>query len=329
MTSNLTAAPAAHTNTHSTNTNTKPTKQKRHIAIALLCAAVLLMSSVVGAVISMAGASQGIKGNGTNGVSVNIYGPYYAALANETSAAYGRGGCTWYAGARASELVGRNLGVHSPANWWNTFAAQNGFRKVSYPVAKGFAVFSNHMVVIEKVEGNTLTISEGSNAGVSDAAHAYCAIRQVSRSAFEKSNYGGQTFRGYIDFGYRVDNPPRQETLPADTSGLYIAQGSTDSRWHAYRGNTPDYGYTGIAKGLYGWWRTVNGTVDFGANGVFKNAYGWWKVTAGKVDFSFTGIASNEFGTWFIQGGKVDFSFNGDVSWNGELRSVTNGKVTA
>ncbi|MBP5272739.1 MAG: hypothetical protein ILO43_07260 [Clostridia bacterium] len=332
MTSNLTAAAnAAHTNTHtSTIPRTDPdtnTTKRRHIAIALITAAVLLMSSVAGALFAFAGATAGINGNGTNGVYINIYGPYYKALANETSAAYGRGGCAWYASSRASELAGKNLGVHSPANWWNTYAAQYGFRKTSYPVAKGFAVFSNHMAVIEKVEGNTLTISEGSNPGASDAAHAYCAIRQVNRTAFEKSNYGGQSFRGYIDLGYRVDNPPRPETRPADTSAVYIAQGSTDNKWHAYRGSTPDYGYTGITKGLYGWWKTYNGTVDFGANGVFKNAYGWWKVTNGKVDFSFTGIASNEYGTWYLIGGKVDFSFSGDISWAGRTWSVNGGKA--
>lgn len=326
MTSNLTAAPAAHTNTHRTSPGTNTTKRK-HIAIALLCAAVLLMSTVTGAVLSMAGASQGINGNGTNGVYVNIYGAYYKALANEASAAYGRGGCTWYAGARASELVGRNLGVHSPANWWNTYAAQYGFKKVSYPVAKGFAIFSNHMVVIEKVEGDTLTISEGSNPGASDASHGYCAIRQVNRSYFEKSNYGGQTFRGYIDFGYRVDNPPRQETLPENTASAYIAKGSTDNKWHAYRSDSPDYGYTSISKGLYGWWKTSNGTVDFNANGVYKNVYGWWKVTGGKVDFSYNGLASNQYGTWYIRGGKVDFSYSGDYDWNGRTWHITNGKA--
>ncbi|MBP5271406.1 MAG: hypothetical protein ILO43_00340, partial [Clostridia bacterium] len=152
MTSNLTAAAnAAHTNTHirkDPGTDTNPAK-RRHIAIALITTAVLLMSSVAGALFAFAGATAGIKGNGTNGVYINIYGPYFKALANETSAAYGRGGCAWYASARASEIAGQNLGVHSPANWWNTYAARYGFRTTSYPVAKGFAVFSNHMVVIE------------------------------------------------------------------------------------------------------------------------------------------------------------------------------------
>ena len=329
MTSDL-AAGKRPANTH-TNTSRFPgtnSNNRKHIAAALLCAAVFLLSSVAGALFANAGASQGINGNGTNGITINIYGPYYKALANETSAAYGRGGCAWYASSRASELTNKNLGVHSPANWWNTYAAEYGFKKTANPVAKGFAIFSNHMVVIEKVEGNLLTISEGSNPGASDAAHGYCALRQVTRSAFENSNYKGQSFRGYLDLGLRMDNPPLPETLPANTDTVYIAKGSADNKWHAYRGDSPDYAYTSISKGKYGWWRTYNGTVDFGANGVYKNYHGWWKVTGGRVDFSFNGLASNQNGTWYIRGGKVDFSYNGDVSWDGATWTVTGGKAT-
>lgn len=317
MHSDLAAAnSAAHTNT--------PVGRRR-TALALLTAALLLLSAVVGALFAGA-ASSGIKNNGTDGIYIDIYGPYYKALAQETSSAYGRGGCAWYASSRASELTGKNLGVHSPANWWNSIAAQNGFKKTSTPVAKGFAIFSNHMVVIENVNGNTVTISEGSNPGASDAAHGYCAIRQVSLSSL-KTLYKGQGFKGFIDLGVRTDNPPIADSLPANTNGVYVAQGSKDYKWHSYRGEKPDYTYTGIARGKWGWWRIVSGSVDWEADGVYKNEHGWWKVTRGKVDFGFTGLATNAYGTWYLSGGKVDFSFSGELEWNGAVYTVTGGKA--
>ena len=189
-------------------------KAKKLFPITLLIAAILLLSSTFGALLAGASASSGIKNNGTDGININIYGTYYKTLAKQTSCAYARGGCAWYASARASELVGRNLGLHSPDNWWSTYAASNGFKKSSSPVAKGFAVFSNHIVVVENVCGTTLTVSEGSNPSASDADHGYCVIRKVERSTFEKSNYKGQSFRGYIDLGVRMNNPPIAETVP-------------------------------------------------------------------------------------------------------------------
>lgn len=307
------------------NLESIPTKRKK-TAIALLTAALLIISSVFGALFVHAGASAGINNNGTSGITIDIYGPYYKALAKETSCAYGRGGCAWYASSRASELVGRNLGVHSPANWWSTYASANGFQKTSNPVAKGFAIYSNHMVVIEKIEGNTVTISEGSNPGASDANHGYCALRQVSLSSM-KSLYSGQSFKGFIDLGLREDNAPLPETIPSSHGSVYVAKGSVDNTWHSYRGNNPDYSYTGIAKGLYGWWRIVNGRVDWDADSVYKNEYGWWKTYNGKVDFDFQGIATNAYGSWYLENGKVDFSYNGELDWNGNTWTVTNGKA--
>lgn len=339
MTSNLTAGnrPAANTQQH----------KRKHIAIALITASFLLLSTVLGAVF-VGASSRGINNNGTAGVSIDIYGPYYKALAKETSSAYARGGCAWYASSRASELVDRHLGVHSPANWWESIAAQNGFRKSSAPVAKGFAIYSNHMVVIEKIDGDVVTISEGSNPGASDAAHGYCAIRQLSLSSL-KSAYKGQSFKGFIDLGVRSDNPPIADTVPDFHGSVYVAKGSADNKWHSYRGESPDVTYTGVAEGKYGWWRVVKGDldwnadsiypnehgwwkvtggkVDFEATGVYPNEHGWWRVLRGKVDFSFNGLATNENGTWYIRNGKVDFSYTGEYDWEGTLYTVTTGKA--
>lgn len=326
------------------------TRSRRTVAAFLLLGSILLLSVAGGIVYTLAGSNPGIKGNGTDGITINIYGPAYQNLAKQTSSAYSRGGCTWYAGARASELTGKDLGLHSPKNWYNGVAAQFGFTKSSVPVAKGFAIFSNHMVVVERVNGDTLTISEGSNPGASDAAHGYCAIRQVSRSYLEKSNYKGQSFIGYIDLKVSSNNAPAADSMPSNPNPVYVACGRVDGQWHAYRGDEVATEYTGIALGKYGWWRVVNGNVQFSAKGVFKNeygwwyvksgkvdfsyqgvaknAFGWWKITDGRVDFGFTGIAENEYGVWYIENGKVDFSKNETVLFNGVSYRVENGAAT-
>ena len=311
MTSNLTAAKSA---------------ALKKTSLALLTAVLLLLGSVFGAVSVKAGASAGIMNNGTSGITIDIYGPYYKALAKETSCAYVRGGCAWYASARASELVGKNLGVHSPANWWNSYAGSYGFKKTSNPVAKGFAIYSNHMVVIEKIDGNTVTISEGSNPGASDSAHGYCALRKVSLSSL-KSLYKGQSFKGFIDLRVYGANPPIPSTVPASHGEVYVAKGIADNTWHSYRNTIPDYSYTGVAKGVYGWWRIVNGYVDWNAGSVYKNENGWWKTSGGKVDFSYEGLASNQNGTWYIDDGRVDFSYNGELDWYGTPFVITGGRA--
>ena len=328
----------------------KLTRSRKTVAAILLIGSLLLLSVAGGIVYTLAGNKPGIAGNGTDGVTINIYGSAFQNLAKRTSNAYGRGGCTWYAGARASELTGMDLGLHSPQNWYNNVAQTYGFTKSSKPVSKGFAIFSNHMVVVERVNGDTLTISEGSNPGASDAAHGYCAIRKVTRNALERNNYKGQSFIGYLDLKVSSDNAPTYDSRPANPNAVYVAQGRVDRQWHAYRGDDVAADYTGIACGKFGWWRVVNGDVQFGVrgiyanefgwwhvndgkvdgsyNGVENNVHGWWKITNGAVDFGFHGIAANEHGRWYLENGKVDFSKNGVVVFDGVTYRVEQGAAS-
>ena len=326
------------------------TRSRKTVAAMLLVGSLLLLSIAGGILYTLAGSNPGIAGNGTDGLNINIYGSAYQNLAKRTSNAYGRGGCTWYAGARASELTGMDLGLHSPQNWYNNVAQTYGFTKSSKPVSKGFAIFSNHMVVVERVNGDTLTISEGSNPGASDAAHGYCAIRKVTRNALERNNYKGQSFIGYLDLKVSSDNAPTHDSRPANPNAVYVAQGRVDRQWHAYRGDDVAADYTGIACGKFGWWRVVNGDVQFGVrgiypnefgwwyvndgkvdfsyNGVENNVHGWWKITNGAVDFGFHGIAANEHGRWYLENGKVDFSKNGVVVFDGVTYRVEQGAAS-
>lgn len=325
-------------------------RPRKTIAAILLIGAFLLATVASGIFFTFAGSKPGIMGNGTDGLTINIYGAPYQKLAKTASKAYSRGGCTWFAGARAAELTGKSIGLHSPKNWYNGMASKYGFTKSSAPRAKSFAIFSNHMVVVERVNGNMLTISEGSNPGASDAAHGYCAIRKVSRNAFERSNYKGQSFLGYIDLKVSSDNAPTNDSLPNNRNNVYVALGRVDGQWHAYQGDDVCNNYTGVALGKNGWWRVErgnvafnargvycnengwwyveNGKVDFSHHGVENNQNGWWKITCGGVDFSFDGIADNRHGNWYLDGGKVDFSKNGYVRYSGDVYRVENGSAT-
>ena len=117
------------------------TRSRKTVAAMLLVGSLLLLSIAGGIVYTLAGNNPGIAGNGTDGLTIDIYGAAYQNLAKRTSNAYGRGGCTWYAGARASELTGMDLGLHSPKNWYNNVAQTYGFTKSSKPVSKGFTIW--------------------------------------------------------------------------------------------------------------------------------------------------------------------------------------------
>ena len=144
---------------------------------------------------STALAPSGIMNNGLNGIYIDINRAPYTTLAETTSYAYRRGGCAWFASSRARELTGKNISIHGPANWWNTYYANYGFTKGYTPRAKCFAIYTNHMLVVERIDGNVITVSEGATPQ-SDADHGYCIIYTTTREKLEGNN--GGDFVGYI-----------------------------------------------------------------------------------------------------------------------------------
>ena len=283
----------------------------------------------------LAVASEGILDNGTNGISIDIYGKTYKEHAKQTTVAYQQTGCTWFAASRASELTGKNIGIYSGPNWMSYGAKEYGFSTGQTPKAKAIACFSGHVAIVERVDGEVMTISEGSNSYASDEAHGYCVIRETARDLFELTNYKGQEFLGYVYLGVGSEcntagdpdyynehyswvaeyvgknNPPTEDTSPTDKEHVHVAKGSADGVWHAYKRDIVQPNYTGIASNNYGWWRVVNGDVDFSAHGVYQNDYGWWYVDGGKVQFDYTGIQNNDYGWWRIEKGKVNFKATG------------------
>lgn len=167
--------------------------------LSVLAALVMVVGIAAGAVFggpdSSALAPSGIMNNGTNGIYININAAPYTTLAETTSYAYRRGGCAWFASSRARELTGKNISIHGPSNWWNTYYANYGFTKGYTPRAKCFAIYTNHMLVVERIDGSVITVSEGATPQ-SDADHGYCIIYTTTREKLEGNN-GGE-FVGYI-----------------------------------------------------------------------------------------------------------------------------------
>ena len=167
--------------------------------LSILAAFLMVVGIAAGAVFSTpdsaALAPAGIMNNGLNGIYIDINRAPYTTLAETTSYAYRRGGCAWFASSRARELTGKNISIHGPANWWNTYYANYGFTKGYTPRAKCFAIYTNHMLVVERIDGSVITVSEGATPQ-SDADHGYCIIYTTTREKLEGNN--GGDFVGYI-----------------------------------------------------------------------------------------------------------------------------------
>lgn len=71
--------------------------------------------------------------------------------------------CCTYAKCRASEILGRTvyIGTNGPGGYYDYCARTGAFSVGSYPKVGALAVASGHIFVVEAIEGNTLTISEG------------------------------------------------------------------------------------------------------------------------------------------------------------------------
>lgn len=141
----------------------------------------------------------GIKGNGTNGISININDTPYTTFATYSwgQYAYGTEGCAWFASARVKELTGKGSAIYSGWAWYNMQYKNYGFSIGSEPRAKSLACYGNHVAVVEAVNGDTITVSQGGMSGLSDAAHGYCIISTMSRTKLESQSRCG-IFYGYV-----------------------------------------------------------------------------------------------------------------------------------
>lgn len=142
--------------------------------------------------------TNGIKGNGTGGISIDINSPPYTDFSNIShwgQYAYGSEGCAWFASARVKQLTGKGNMIYSGKSWFNTAGANLGFMKGSKLQAPAIVCWENHVAILEKLVGNTAYISEGGSSYYSDASHGYSVIRTVSTDSLNSLNSG---FLGYV-----------------------------------------------------------------------------------------------------------------------------------
>lgn len=145
-----------------------------------------------------AAAANGIKANGTGGISIDINAsPYtdFANISNWGQYAYGSEGCAWFASARVKQLTGKGNMIYSGTSWYNSAGANLGFSKGSTLQAPAIVCWSEHVAILEKVSGSTAYISEGGSTYYSDASHGYCVIREVDTARLSSLN---SDFLGYV-----------------------------------------------------------------------------------------------------------------------------------
>lgn len=161
---------------------------------------------------AQAAAPDGIRGNGTGGISININAPPYtdfAGIQTWGQYAYGESGCAWFASARVRELTGKGDMIYSGYSWYNSAYSNYGFSRGNSIRAKALACYSGHVAVVESVSGDTAVISEGGSTYYSSSSNGYCVIRTMSVSDIESSRFSG-TFLGYVYLG--EGQPPSELT---------------------------------------------------------------------------------------------------------------------
>lgn len=144
-------------------------------------------------------APKGISGNGTNGISIDIHGEIYKNYAKKSygSYAYGPEGCAWFASARASELTGNDTPIFDGMNWYNTWYKEYGYTRGQKLHAKALACYTGHVAVVEQVDGDKITVSEG-GWGPAGKEHGYTIIQTMSQKELESDRGGTGAFIGYV-----------------------------------------------------------------------------------------------------------------------------------
>ena len=143
----------------------------------------------------------GIYNNGLGGISIDVNAaPYNDSRWSAYGEPYGPGGCTWFVGARVMQLTGKGgYNTQNPTAWYNSYGESIGLTKgTSWPTGKAVLVYSNHVAILEKTDGDTAYISEGGCNGYgTNANYGYTIIRTVTKS---------EALSGLIGFVYLTNS---------------------------------------------------------------------------------------------------------------------------
>lgn len=167
--------------------------------LSIVLVALMLFSLFVVVPITVSAAGE-IAGNGTNGISININASPYTDYAKKDYGqyAYTNKGCAWFASARVCQVTGKNTNILSGSSWYSTGYSTYGFSRGQSIKAKALACYSNHVAVVEIVNGNTVTVSEGGMPSYPN--NGYCVIRTTTVSELQNRSACG-SFLGYVYIG--------------------------------------------------------------------------------------------------------------------------------
>ena len=167
----------------------------------------------------------GIQNNGLNGVQIEIKSAPYLHYNNVSpNIGYNSNGCTWFVASRIAEDLGFYIDYIWSAESWVSYGnaygtvelTKNG--NVTITPDSVLCYYGNggtHVAYVERVDGNTVTISEGGQTYAewygtrNPADYGYCIIREVSLSNITSSN--GIPLQGVVHLtsggGTPVDPP--------------------------------------------------------------------------------------------------------------------------
>lgn len=146
------------------------------------------------------------KPSESNNPAPNLYSASYNA-SNPFAQCNLYGQCTWYAWGRANEILGINIPCRNNANTWYSVAKNNGYAVGATPRKNSIAVWSKgqygHVAFVEKVEGDSVTITESNwdrvtydyQYNIESGIKYYSGYKTLSTSQMQ-SRYG--TLLGYI-----------------------------------------------------------------------------------------------------------------------------------
>ena len=163
--------------------------------LSLLLAIVLLMTlTPIMMQDASAHGSNGIYGNGTGGVYIDIYSYEFVALSQTSwgKYAYGPQGCAWFASARQWQLTGNRSVIWDGNSWWNNGNGQLGYPTGRSIKAPAIVCFSGHVAIVEAVSGGQALISEGGRTDFPN--NDYCHLGWQSISKMESKS----GFLGYV-----------------------------------------------------------------------------------------------------------------------------------
>ncbi len=180
-----------------------------------------------------------IYGNGTSGIYIDIMAyPYtkFAAIPNWGQYAYGNQGCSWFACARYAELTGYSGTIWSGWSWWNNQYATYGLQRGSQIRAKAFACYDNHIAVVERVDGNIVTLSEGGARKY--PYNSYCSITTKTVAEVEAYDSMRGNFLGYVYLGVTQGNEPLTTPDITLNKESYTISETVNISWKASSANS-------------------------------------------------------------------------------------------